>query len=195
MSAWYIPSFHHHHLSLDGEGRWGTTDDVTTNFLHFPLFFTALFDFANSRPIHWWHFPDVVFRPLPLSALSSSPFHCALQDSFGRTWLTGDMIIPLLQFASLYGGQELFVWSDCLLDLGTNLLVGNMVFCMRCVVFYGSTSFPWIIFFDKVQAPSVELDSVHPPWKWAPFIYCSGSMHAESLLRSLLRTNLAQYAK
>ena len=25
-------------------------------------------------------FPDVVFLPLPLSALSSSPFHCALQN-------------------------------------------------------------------------------------------------------------------
>ena len=33
-----------------------------------------------------------------------------------------------LQFASLYGGQEVFVWSDCLLDLGTDFLVGNMVF-------------------------------------------------------------------
>ena len=30
-------------------------------------------------------FPDVVFPPLPLSALSSSPFHCALQDDFGQT--------------------------------------------------------------------------------------------------------------
>ena len=30
-------------------------------------------------------FPDVVFSPLPLSALSSSPFHCALQDGFGQT--------------------------------------------------------------------------------------------------------------
>ena len=29
-------------------------------------------------------FPDVVFPPL-LSALSSSPFHCALQDGFGQT--------------------------------------------------------------------------------------------------------------
>ena len=29
-------------------------------------------------------FPDVVFPPLPLSALSSSPFHCALQDGFGQ---------------------------------------------------------------------------------------------------------------
>ena len=30
-------------------------------------------------------FPDLVFPPLPLSALSSSPFHCALQDGFGQT--------------------------------------------------------------------------------------------------------------
>ena len=29
--------------------------------------------------------PDVVFPPLLLSALSSSPFHCALQDGFGQT--------------------------------------------------------------------------------------------------------------
>ena len=34
-----------------------------------------------------------------------------------------------LQFASLYDGQEVFLWSDCLLDLlGTDFLVGNMVF-------------------------------------------------------------------
>ena len=72
-------------------------------------------------------FPHVVFPPLTLPALPSSPFHCALQDGFGQTWSTGDMTISL-QFASLYVGQEVFVWSDCLLDLGTDLLVGNMVF-------------------------------------------------------------------
>ena len=33
-----------------------------------------------------------------------------------------------LQFASLYDGYEVFVWPDCLLDLGTDVLVGNMVF-------------------------------------------------------------------
>ena len=55
------------------------------------------------------------------------PFHCALQDGFGQTWWTEDMSIPL-QFASLNDGQEVFVWSDCLLDLGTDFLVGNMVF-------------------------------------------------------------------
>ena len=72
-------------------------------------------------------FPDVVLPPLLLSALSSSPFHCALQDGFGQTYRTGDMTIPL-QFAPLYDRQEVFVWSSCLLDLGTDFLVGNMVF-------------------------------------------------------------------
>ena len=37
------------------------------------------------------------------------------------------MTIPL-QFAFLYNGQEVFVWSDCLLDLGTDFLIGNIVF-------------------------------------------------------------------
>ena len=40
------------------------------------------------------------------------------------------MTIPM-QFASLYHGQEdkdLLTMLDCLLDLGTDFLVGNMVF-------------------------------------------------------------------
>ena len=45
-------------------------------------------------------FHAVVFPPFPLSALSSSPFHCASQDGFGKTWWTGDMSIPL-QFRRL----------------------------------------------------------------------------------------------
>ena len=32
-----------------------------------------------------------------------------------------------LQFASLYIGQEVFVWSDCLLDPGTDFLDGNVL--------------------------------------------------------------------
>ena len=43
---------HHCHLSLNREGRWGTTDDFATSFLHFPLFSTALWDLANPRPVH-----------------------------------------------------------------------------------------------------------------------------------------------
>ena len=33
---------HHHYQSLNREGRWGTTDDFATSFLHFSLFSTAL---------------------------------------------------------------------------------------------------------------------------------------------------------
>ena len=36
------------------------------------------------------------------------------------------MAIPI-QFASLYNGQEVFVWSKCLPDLGMDFLVGDMV--------------------------------------------------------------------
>ena len=33
-----------------------------------------------------------------------------------------------LQSASLYDDQEVFVWSDCPLNLGTDFFAGNMVF-------------------------------------------------------------------
>ena len=39
-----------------------------------------------------------------------------------------------LQFASLYGGQEVFVWSNCLLDVGTDFLVSNTVFLVSNTV-------------------------------------------------------------
>ena len=32
-----------------------------------------------------------------------------------------------LQFAPPSDGQEIFIWSDCLLDLGIDFLVGNIV--------------------------------------------------------------------
>ena len=45
-------SHHHHQQSLNRKGRWGTTDDFATSFLHFSLFSTALWDLVNSRPVH-----------------------------------------------------------------------------------------------------------------------------------------------
>ena len=38
--------------SLNHEGRWDTTDDFATSFLNISLFSTALWDLANSRPVH-----------------------------------------------------------------------------------------------------------------------------------------------
>ena len=60
-----IDGYHHHHQSLDREGRWGTTDDVATSFLHFPLFSTALWDLANSRPVHSLMLSSHLFLCLP----------------------------------------------------------------------------------------------------------------------------------
>ena len=54
---------HHHHQSFNREGRWGTTDDSATSFIHFPLFPTAHGDFPNSRPVQntvvWSCFPFI----------------------------------------------------------------------------------------------------------------------------------------
>ena len=56
---------HHHRLSLNCEGRWGTTDDFATSLLHFPLFSTALWDFANPRPVHSLMLSSHFFLCLP----------------------------------------------------------------------------------------------------------------------------------
>ena len=47
-----LPTHHHQHLFLKREGRWGTTDDFATSFLHLSLFSAALWDLPNSRPVH-----------------------------------------------------------------------------------------------------------------------------------------------
>ena len=67
------------HLSLNREGRWGTKSrPVSSSFfaLHYP---------PGLGELQACSFLDDVFPPLPLSALSSFPFHCALQDAFGQT--------------------------------------------------------------------------------------------------------------
>ena len=51
----------------------------------FPLFFSVLHCLLGLGELQACLFPGVVFPPLFLSALSSSPFHCALQDSFDQT--------------------------------------------------------------------------------------------------------------
>ncbi|WP_419612661.1 hypothetical protein, partial [Thiolapillus sp.] len=53
--------------------------------LQFSPFFSVLRCPLGLAELQACPFPDVVFPPFPLSALSSSPFHCALQDGFGQT--------------------------------------------------------------------------------------------------------------
>ena len=53
------------HLSLNSEGRWGTTDDFATSFLHVPVLSTALWDLANSRPLHSLMLSSHLFLCLP----------------------------------------------------------------------------------------------------------------------------------
>ena len=53
------------HLSLNREGRWGTTGDFATSFLHFSLFSTALWDLPNYRPVHSLMLSSHLFLCLP----------------------------------------------------------------------------------------------------------------------------------
>ena len=53
------------HLSLNHEGHWGTIDDFATNFLHSSLFSNALWDLANSRPVHSLMLSSHLFLCLP----------------------------------------------------------------------------------------------------------------------------------
>ena len=53
------------HQPLNRDGRLGTTDDLSTSFLHCSLFSTALWDLANSRPVHSLVFSSHLFLCLP----------------------------------------------------------------------------------------------------------------------------------
>ena len=58
----------------------------------FSQFFLVLYCPLRLTELQACPFTDVVFPPLPLSALSSSPFHCAVRDGLSRpdareTWL------------------------------------------------------------------------------------------------------------
>ena len=117
------------HLSPNCKGHWGTTDDFTTSFLYSSVLHCPL----GLCKLQAYPFPGVVFQPLLLSALPSSPFHCDLQDGFGQTWWMGDMSIPF-QFVSLSDGQEVLVWSNCLLNLGRFLLVTWALFGLHSIL-------------------------------------------------------------
>ena len=80
-AVFYEHTFHHHHHPLTarvGGAPQMISQPVSSTFpvLHCPLRLGEL----QACP-----FPDVVFQPLRLSALSPSPFHGTLQDGFGQS--------------------------------------------------------------------------------------------------------------
>ena len=72
----------HLHLSLNRGGRLGTTDDFTTSFLHCSLFSTALWDLANSRPVHSLMFSSPLFFFFFLVGLVFFPLSLCLKGWF-----------------------------------------------------------------------------------------------------------------
>ena len=101
----------------------GTTEDLKTSFLHFSLFSIALWDWVNSWPVYSLMLSSHLFFCLPCLL---PPFSVPCKMVLARP--NEQETCPDHFILSLYDRQAVFVWSDCLLDLGTDFLVGNMVF-------------------------------------------------------------------
>ena len=126
--------------------------------------------------------PDVVFSPLPLSALSSSP------NGFGQTRWTGDMTIPL-QSASLYD-RQVFMLSNCLLDLRTdfNMYLDNtkceaFLHCRPiCVCHICHMHVFWCkLHVTYIMKPVCHLNNVMSPAHCSPSLTCDAAITFYSL--------------
>ena len=137
----YVSNHHHHHLSLNREGP-GAPQMVQPVSSIFTLFSTALWDLANSRPVHSLMWSCHLFLCLP----------CLLPP----------YTVPCKMFwPDLMNGRHDHTTAVCIsLRWSGDLRVVQMPAgsrhglprrehcrCMRCVVFCGSTSFPWLVFF------------------------------------------------
>ena len=142
FSVIYSMNCHHHHLSLNHKNHWGTTDDFATSFVYFAMFSTSLWDLANSSPVHSHLFSCLSCLLPPFTVPSkmalarpdeweTCPHHfCLRLFTMVRRSSCSPIACWLLAQTS-YDGQEVFVWSDCLLDLGTDFLKGiSILFSM-----------------------------------------------------------------
>ena len=125
---------HHYHLFLNHEGRWGTTDDFATSFLHFSLFSTAFLDLPNSRPVHSLMLSSHLFLCLPCllppftvpckmvlarpDERETLPYHCSLHlFMIVRRYLCGPIACWILAWTSslvtwsLYEMCSIFRWQ------------------------------------------------------------------------------------
>ena len=99
----------------------GTTDGFTTSFLHFSLFSTALWDLANSRPVHFLMLSSHLFFCLPCLL---PPFTVPCKMVLARP--------DERETRPYHFSLRLFtMWPDYLPDLGTDFLVGDMVFVLN----------------------------------------------------------------
>ena len=103
-------------LSLNREGRWGTIYYFTASSLHLLLFSTALWDSEKSRPVHCLPTSSSVFLVFSLSLCLEKMVlarPCEQEACSHRCVL------------HLFAGQNIFVWSECLQNHGTNFVSGN----------------------------------------------------------------------
>ena len=98
---------------------------MTTSFIQFPLFSAVIWDLASSRPVHFsMLFSHLLFSlPRPLS-----PFTVPCKMVLARPFES--QTCPYRFSLRLYNSQDVFVRPDCLLDLGSDFLVGNSFFLM-----------------------------------------------------------------
>ena len=184
-----FPSFSfclHFHLSLNCQGRWDTTDDFTTSFLHFfSLFSTAFWDFAISRPLHLLMLSSYPFFRLPCLLPSFTvPCKMVLAGSDEREICSYHFSLRLF-----YDGHEVFVWSNRLLELGTDFsLITRSFYEMRSILRLHLIS--WLVFFFAAMLWGSMIYKHTGRWMW------QGSASAVSWnLTTLLRKNKEEKKK
>ena len=133
---------HHHHRYLNREGRWDTTDNFATSFLHFSMFSTALWDMPNSRPVHSLMLPSHLFLCLPCLL---PPFAVLAR------WFWPDLMNGKHDHTTAVCVSRRSSGGLCVVQLPAGSWHGLPRWqhgtCMRCVASCGSTSFPWLVFF------------------------------------------------
>ena len=130
-SLWVFCIIHHHHLSLNRKGRWVTTDEFATRFLHFSLFSNALWDLS----IPWCCLPTsssvcLVFFPLSLCLVSPDVILCGWLGS--KHQLTNSLCLARWFRPDLINGRHDHTTAVCvslrslLRQCGSNLGAKNL---------------------------------------------------------------------
>ena len=133
---------HHHHLSLNCESRWGTTDHLAISFLHISLFSTALWDLANSRPVHSLMLSSHLFLCLPCLLFPFTvPCKMVLTGPMDGKHVHTTAVCVSLRWSGGVRVVRLPAGSWHWLPRWLHGL------CMICVVSCGNTLFPWPVFF------------------------------------------------